>query len=670
MLNIPSEVKALFSSDKVHKNFHVHFPGGEASDLNNEDIVSESVSFTESLCSQQYFRFGLAEASQIEFIAVGIPNVRGAQIECAIEIDCTKLGDEWALEHLPDNTLPFLDPQTCVYDTKLYYRVPYGRFVIDTCPRDHGAMWQRRVTAYTDSAKSKTLAAPYEELKTGMYAAASLAGALKNGKNSYPEKYDPYLEKWVLSNLYWNKPSLLVDAGYTRSLVGDLEEATYQTRKQFLSYSLRFTRSTHPGITDAWIESHGISTSKQYEIIISGWVHFKKVRLLGDTAVIAGDIADWNKLYEFSTPGFQKNWAMPYILDRLQQENVFDFEALGFDSLEALVKSGIDLPSMSEPEMISSWTLNPPGWCAPFIRSTVPFGDMLEARYLEMENSELIYPGGRYGQNTLDFFLPTKMTCAATLREWNPVEEYAVYDQEVDITNLLTEAKVYYLEEPEETPLSGLKLSIEKTLETTKSVVQQNQSTKKFKVFSYENAYSALGIMQGFLEICGWFLKPKRNGTQDFFQMSTDPEAIAVPRSDWMEIWWDEIPVDSIGQVKVVYLDDDEEQQRSFTIGTGNSMYVMEENDALANISSDDEAIQAVLEAYFAPNAEVVRFTPTDLEMKGLPYLETGDYLQLTAEDGTVVETYILQQTINGIQHLTATITSTNGELLEVIDDE
>ena len=152
--------------------------------------------------------------------------------------------------------------------------------------------------------------------------------------------------------------------------------------------------------------------------------------------------------------------------------------------------------------------------------------------------------------------------------------------------------------------------------------------------------------------------------------MSTDPEAIVVPRSDWMEIWWDEIPVDSIGQVKVVYLGDDEEQQRSFTIGTGNSMYVMEENDALANISSDDEAIQAVLEAYFAPNAEVVRFTPTDLEMKGLPYLETGDYLQLTAEDGTVVETYILAQTINGIQHLTTSITSTNGELLEVIDDE
>ena len=112
MLNIPSEVKALFSADRIHKNFHAHFPNGETTDLNNEDIVAESVLFIESLCSQQYFKFGLAEASSIEFIAVNVPNVRGAVMQCAIEIDVSGLGTTWIQNHPVDSSLAFLDPQT------------------------------------------------------------------------------------------------------------------------------------------------------------------------------------------------------------------------------------------------------------------------------------------------------------------------------------------------------------------------------------------------------------------------------------------------------------------------------------------------------------------------------------------------------------------------------
>lgn len=673
MLDIPEEVKALFSSDTVHKNFHVRFPNGECEDLNNENIASESVAFTESLCSQQYFKFGLAEASQLEFIAVGIPNVRGATIEAAIEIDCSRLGAEWAAENPGDDTLAFLTPQPCEYAGKPYYRVPYGRFVVDTCPRDHGAMWQRQITAYTETVGSKTLTAPYEAFKTGLFAAASLKGALKDGKNNFPEIYDPYLVKWVLSNLYWKQPERLIEMGYTRTMVGDLKEASYLAERQFLLYQYRFSPENHSGFTDEWWNEHAVADpSKNYYVTISAWVQFKKVRLVGDTMVLPGDVEDWNRLYEISTPGFEKDWALKQVLIRLEQENMFNFEALGFSSLEDLVKSGIDLPSMEEPAMITSVALRPPGWCAPFIRSTVPFGDMMEARYLETENSELIYPGGRYGQNTIEFFLPTKLICNGTLTSYNPIRETALFDHEVDITDALPEAKIYYLEEPEETPLSRVKLNFEKTLETTKAVEQQNQSVKKFKVYAYDNAFSALETFEGFLEICGLFLKPNRNGSIDFFQISRNPEAIEIPRSDWSEIWWDETPVDSIGQVKIISMDESEtgEQQQTFTIGPGNSVYIMEDNAVLTSISADDATIQSILNDFFSPNAEVVRFTPADTELKGLPFLEAGDYLELTAEDGTTVETYVLNQTISGIQHLMMTTTSTNGELLEVNEDE
>ena len=62
MLNLPESIKALFKRDSVLKNFRVHFPNGGFSDITNENIVEESVKFSESLCSQNIFRFGCAEA--------------------------------------------------------------------------------------------------------------------------------------------------------------------------------------------------------------------------------------------------------------------------------------------------------------------------------------------------------------------------------------------------------------------------------------------------------------------------------------------------------------------------------------------------------------------------------------------------------------------------------
>ena len=91
MLNIPDSVKALFKRDGVRKNFRVHFPNGEFPDITNENVVQESVVFTESLCSQDVLKFGTTESSVIEFETVGIGNMYGMKIECGIEISLSSL---------------------------------------------------------------------------------------------------------------------------------------------------------------------------------------------------------------------------------------------------------------------------------------------------------------------------------------------------------------------------------------------------------------------------------------------------------------------------------------------------------------------------------------------------------------------------------------------------
>lgn len=89
MLNIPEEVKALFKTSDVKKNIRISFPNGERADITNENLIAESLSFTESVCSQESLKFGLIESPVLEFETAGIENIKGKEIEVEIDIDTT-----------------------------------------------------------------------------------------------------------------------------------------------------------------------------------------------------------------------------------------------------------------------------------------------------------------------------------------------------------------------------------------------------------------------------------------------------------------------------------------------------------------------------------------------------------------------------------------------------
>ena len=125
MITLTSAQQAIVKSDSSIKSFRVHFPNGELADLTNEDILFESVKFSESVCSEQTLRFGCAEASYIEFETVGIPNIYGATIECSMTFT---LGDDSVT-------------------------IPYGTFAVTSCPRSAGEMYRRKVQAYTFGGK-------------------------------------------------------------------------------------------------------------------------------------------------------------------------------------------------------------------------------------------------------------------------------------------------------------------------------------------------------------------------------------------------------------------------------------------------------------------------------------------------------------------------------------
>lgn len=140
MIQVPDEIKALLHQDTCKKNIRIHFPNDERSDICNGLIVKDSVSFTESLCSQNALKFGLCEASIFECETVGVGNIKGAVIEVSCEIYCesTVTGAEWRS------------------DLEAYiYSIPYGTFTVNSCQRQADII-HRKIVAYGGTASLKS----------------------------------------------------------------------------------------------------------------------------------------------------------------------------------------------------------------------------------------------------------------------------------------------------------------------------------------------------------------------------------------------------------------------------------------------------------------------------------------------------------------------------------
>ena len=97
MIEIPKVIKDKLNSDNATFNVRIHFPNGERTDICNNKIVSGSVKFTESLCSQNELKFGLCESPVFECETVNVGNIKDCLIDVSYEVLCGSdtVGAEW-----------------------------------------------------------------------------------------------------------------------------------------------------------------------------------------------------------------------------------------------------------------------------------------------------------------------------------------------------------------------------------------------------------------------------------------------------------------------------------------------------------------------------------------------------------------------------------------------
>lgn len=577
MLNIPDSIKSLYKADGVHKNFRVHFPGGQYPDVTNENVVRESLRFTESVCSRQ-FKFGLAEASVIEFETVGVGNMYGLTIECSIEIDTTSLSaaDLAAIESDPgDGTLVLEEDSDLGFG---FYRIPLGTFKVTSCPRNHQQMTHRKVTAYTTYTGGGIINSPYEELKLS---------ALQSGSGYFPNPY-----RLVYAAFGFYKPELM-----------DAFTVDKTTTVSFPSGTLYAPHLTvGPATITPQVQNYSLDLSHGNLYLVD---RLKRMTLTGQDLQ---SVLDW----------------VAEVFNGDDELRPYASEAQ--DAVLAVIQPYIwfndDLGHKEQPVTLtnSQYVAYPKGAggindLPPVGGITIPNNAHIEIKYTPT--------GGTEQRLTEDFPLASSVT----------LETFADTFPNIALSYKPTASYVFY---------------------------GQEAST-------YINAYNFMDLLGGYLEVNGKFGKVSRSGGYVTMELDPDNREEVVPEDySQGECWWDEYTVDPVGSVIYAYGEDGAAATAEYVFSDGSSSYDMSGNIMLQHLDgAAQQTVEDLIDAEFVAQAAKVGFTPVDLEMDGWPWIEAGDALEITAEDGTVVNTYVLRRELHGIQHLTDTITAENGQIIQ-----
>lgn len=605
MLNIPDSVKSLFKQDGVYKNFRAHFPNGELADITNENIVQESVKFTESVCSQDVFKFGLTEASTIEFETVGVANMYGMTIECSCEIDCSSLSAADKADIAAGTWDGTWDSVNEVF------AVPYGTFRVESCPRDHQAMAHRRVTAYTPEGGEFT--SPFEEWKIAQLGAKM--------------KYEMRPAVLATAAIAYRKPSLvptLTGNSYSGALSWNTDESRVLCK----------LKKTDGTAIEIYIVCGGSSADFSFYTLPLTRGYAPRM------------ISSFENVTE--PPQAKKDEAVSFIVDFLESKGV-DAAQSGWGSLEEIALNAME--NRWGAHVFYRFNVANTSYAIDDFYSDkrdffpLPVGDCCICPFYMVDKN---VSDADYGSVGIPYVMyTTEIVCREPLEQGS---RFSLYNSPT-----LPTAKTILVNN---SGIGAIKIALENTN------AQRTPNGRKF--YTFIDSFSVDEIARGIAEINAWFMKPSRASGYDVLRLSS-ASPVSVPPGEYSQMWFDEYNVEPIGTIRYSYTDEaGEEQVVDYQFGEGASVYDVSDNEVLKLMDgADPSVIEAMLDAFFIPNIAPVNFVPIDLNMKGLPYIEAGDALSVTAQDGTVCASYALRQEINGVQVLEAQIDSQSGLIIE-----
>lgn len=618
MLNIPEQVKSLFNRDDIRKNIRITFPQSGRPDITNDNIVAESLSFSESVCSQSTFRYGLAESSVIEFETVGVANMLGETIEAYIEIDATTLPAEMQTSR-DDLTFPV-------------YPVPLGRFVVTACPRNHEAMAHRKATAYSrlnadealvDGALFRTVKHPIPAPRDVSCEVAITYDRLPEafGYKAADETFTPYLTDttgWVGNSN---------DRGGLRLRRDGVEYVFYiQGSSSTLSpIGFRFISLGIASTQAALFSSKALPKQAFFS------AEFPKPDAVNiETIAQQAGASFWN-YYKRQNPVLKRSPSDPNPITATEADFIEGFKNV--------LTSEAFMPSL-EIEIVPN---------AGGVTSDVYNGPMTNA-YPE----SMPLPTCRGNKYTLYYYFRARygLTLSANVSGWSPI---LAVTPEFQSEHPTLEATLYAAL-PQVEPYNAYTIKIP-TADTGEKLLPSRDTSITFD-------QQIMQVLAGAsLEMSGAFGCFTRDTGAKYQKLLTVEPAMRLERGQYSSAWWDEFDLAPVGAVAYKIGSND----NAYQFGEGTSVYDLSYAKVFETMGITSAAtINELLDKALVPELQKLMYTPVEIDAHGLPYLEAGDCIELEADDGTIIKTYVLERKLTGIQNLRDQITADGITIAEV----
>ena len=145
MIDVPVQVKDALREGNYRKNYRVvvlNTDGTEDFTIDNDNLVKESVSIDERMCSGDTLKFGLCEGSSLEFRYFNRPNITGRQVQVFCDVE---------------------------YGEENPYAIPIGFFIVKNCSRQastgiiKATAYNKLMSDYLDQKANLTLQDEYTQ---------------------------------------------------------------------------------------------------------------------------------------------------------------------------------------------------------------------------------------------------------------------------------------------------------------------------------------------------------------------------------------------------------------------------------------------------------------------------------------------------------------------------
>lgn len=681
MINVPVSVKDALRDGRMKKNYRIIVlnDDGTADEtiepIDNNCLVSESVNIDERMCSGDTIKFGLCEGSSLEFQYFDRPNLTGRRIQVFIDVD---------------------------YGAENPYTIPMGFFDVKNCARQ-ASTGIMKATAYNK------LQSDYLDAKAN----EDILNIVAKGEAGFPSGVTYYyllnqlLEGYSIDNRE-DTPVTINTRGEGRSVIYSTSwGGSSDIAQEYATFRLFKREEGYPDRTLGFY-------SFVRKSVISGTRLPSQPSGYGDALPSEYNRATFNseisqRIYkgfddlfgDYHSTEYEEYYLEPTLIDDIRHYFIFDHGSWSdidddkpYYSMRGKSYKLEDVrASLGSQEML---------WETPFL-PTAPLTYSDQNTYIDSIFKGLVaidrddssggnYPYLRIKQNLSsaqlykpyrfpEFITPLKDN--STNYYWN--NDAAFYDMS-NCAYLVLPSEVFAFRRGESTDINQLFKSIyeypwnnegefdfelevqHKTLSDIEKLPVYTAEAEKFPDVTLRDLQSAVyetqcqfgqlsretDLFSG-VELNRSRLLPQETLYPDNARYPDGAQASAN-KSTYSQLWADEGNVHKWRYLIITYKGlDGELNEGEFTLqktinedGTDN--YNMSDNWLFKNLVWTHEQIEAYAEAMKAKMQSITWF-PFEMWCAGLPYLETGDEIEIPLEENSYTS-YVLERQLKGIQNL------------------